>query len=74
MDDLEFLETKRKVIYDYLSKTPTKMITFHDADKLFPGCRYIFTLMVIDQILEIKEVDDELVYMIAGSELLGLES
>jgi hypothetical protein len=30
--------------------------------------------MLIDEILEIREVDDELVYMIAGSELLGLES
>lgn len=74
MNELEYMEIKKKEIYDYLNKDKNKRITYQDADKLFSGCKYVFAHMVIDEILEIKEIDDELVYVIVGSDFAGLES
>ncbi|MFA5066885.1 MAG: hypothetical protein WC466_02400 [Candidatus Izemoplasmatales bacterium] len=50
------------------------MITFTDSQVKIPGCDHIFVLMQIREYFEVREIDDELVYMIAGSELPGLES
>ena len=38
----------------------------------FPDCDHALALMLIDEILEIREVDDELVYIISVDNINGV--
>lgn len=74
MTEFEQMEAVRDEIYLYVSNAPNKQITYHEAQATFPGCSHIIASMVIDEILVIREVDDEVVYCIVGSDFPRFDS
>ncbi|MDD5294090.1 MAG: hypothetical protein PHW40_07305 [Candidatus Izemoplasmatales bacterium] len=69
MNDQEQMETTQKEIFDFIQRKANRQISYREAQSKFPGCDHVLAMMLIDEILEIKEVDGELVYIISVDNL-----
>jgi hypothetical protein len=72
MDEFERMDLSQKEIFDYIMKKDNRQISYHEVHAAFPDCDHVLAMMLIDEILEIKEVDDELVYIISVDNINGV--
>jgi hypothetical protein len=71
MHNYDLADKKMKEIYEYMNKRYKKQIPCQEAQKRFPGSGAVFALMIVDDIIEICELDEELVYRIVDNKLVS---